>query len=85
VSFFHRLSRFLATIETQMPCGLAPEWMPATGKRRTLCNGRARATRGTETVSMAALVWVMTSSASALILSMTLVYRPRWLAWLAGR
>jgi hypothetical protein len=32
--------------------------------------------------SMASLVWVMTLSASALIVAMTLAYRPRWLSFL---
>lgn len=32
--------------------------------------------------SMATLVWVMTSSAAALIVAMALAYRPRWLSWL---
>jgi hypothetical protein len=34
--------------------------------------------------SMAALVWVMTVSASAFAVAMTLAYRPRWLSWLAA-
>jgi uncharacterized protein DUF3325 len=34
--------------------------------------------------SMAALVWVMNVSASALIVAMTLAYRPGWLSWLVG-
>lgn len=34
--------------------------------------------------SMASLVWVMSVSASALIVAMTLTYKPRWLSWLAG-
>jgi len=33
-------------------------------------------------VSMASLVWVMTMAASALIVTFTLAYRPRWLGWL---
>jgi hypothetical protein len=32
--------------------------------------------------SMAPLVWVMTLTASALVVAMTLAFRPRWLAWL---
>jgi hypothetical protein len=34
--------------------------------------------------SMAALVWVMIVSASAVAVAMTLAYRPRWLFWLAA-
>jgi hypothetical protein len=34
-------------------------------------------------VSMAALVWVMSLAASALIVAMTLTWRPRWLGWVA--
>jgi len=34
--------------------------------------------------SMASLVWIMSSSASALIVAITLAYRPRWLAWWVG-
>lgn len=34
--------------------------------------------------SMAALVWVMTASGAALLVTFTLAYRPRWLSWLAG-
>jgi uncharacterized protein DUF3325 len=34
--------------------------------------------------SMASLVWVMNVSASALIVAMTLAYRPSWLSWLVG-
>lgn len=34
--------------------------------------------------SMASLVWVMNVSASALIVAMTLTYRPSWLGWLVG-
>jgi hypothetical protein len=33
--------------------------------------------------SMAALVWVMTVSASTFVVAMILAYRPRWLSWLA--
>ena len=33
-------------------------------------------------VSMAALVWVMLVSASALCVAVLLAYRPRWLRWL---
>lgn len=33
-------------------------------------------------VSMAALVWVMGLSASALLIAFTLAWRPRWLLWL---
>lgn len=33
--------------------------------------------------SMAALVWVMTIGASALVVALTLTWRPRWLAVLA--
>jgi hypothetical protein len=33
--------------------------------------------------SMAALVWVMTTTASALIVTFTLAFRPRWLTFLA--
>jgi hypothetical protein len=33
--------------------------------------------------TVAGLVWVMTLSASALTVAMTLAYRPRWLSWLA--
>jgi len=36
----------------------------------------------TDHVSMAALVWIMTMAASALIVAFTLAYRPRWLGWL---
>jgi hypothetical protein len=32
-------------------------------------------------VSMASLVWVMSLAASALIVALTLTWRPRWLAW----
>lgn len=32
--------------------------------------------------SMAALVWVMGLSASALLIAFTLAWRPRWLRWL---
>src|SRR5688500_16980127 len=34
--------------------------------------------------SMAALVWVMTLSASALVVAMTLAFRPHWLGWFSG-
>lgn len=34
--------------------------------------------------SMAPLVWVMTLTASALVVAMTLAFRPRWLAWLVA-
>jgi hypothetical protein len=34
--------------------------------------------------SMASLVWVMNVSAAALIVAMTLAYRPGWLSWLVG-
>ncbi len=38
-----------------------------------------------DAASMAALVWVMTLSASALFVALTLAWRPRWLGWLLGR
>jgi len=38
-----------------------------------------------DAASMAALVWVMTLSASALLVAFTLAWRPRWLGWLLGR
>jgi hypothetical protein len=34
--------------------------------------------------SMAALVWIMTLSGSALLVAFTLAWRPRWLAWLGA-
>jgi len=34
--------------------------------------------------SMASLVWVMTLSASALLVAFTLAWRPRWLSWLVA-
>jgi hypothetical protein len=34
--------------------------------------------------SVAALVWVMTVSASGFAVAMILAYRPRWLSWLAA-
>ncbi|NKI95512.1 DUF3325 domain-containing protein [Rhizobacter sp. SG703] len=33
--------------------------------------------------TMAVLVWVMSLAASALLVALTLAWRPRWLAWLA--
>ena len=36
-----------------------------------------------EHASIAALVWVMTASVSALIVTFTLAFRPRWLSFLA--
>lgn len=38
-----------------------------------------------EHATIAALVWVMTLSAAALLVTFTLAYRPRWLSPLAGR
>lgn len=37
-----------------------------------------------DAASMAALVWVMTLSASALLVALTLAWRPRWLRWFLG-
>lgn len=34
--------------------------------------------------SMASLVWVMLLTASALVVTFTLAWRPRWLAWLVA-
>jgi hypothetical protein len=34
-------------------------------------------------VSMASLAWVMSLAASALIVALTLTWRPRWLGWVA--
>lgn len=34
--------------------------------------------------SMAALVWVMALTASALLVAFTLAWRPRWLSWLVA-
>jgi hypothetical protein len=39
---------------------------------------------GVEHPSMAALVWVMSLSASAWAVALTLAWRPRWLAWLVA-
>lgn len=36
-------------------------------------------------VSMAALVWIMSIAASALIIALTLTWRPGWLGWLWRR
>jgi Protein of unknown function (DUF3325) len=38
---------------------------------------------GVDHVSMAALVWVMSLAAAALIVAFMLSWRPRWLAWLS--
>lgn len=35
-------------------------------------------------LSMAPLVWVMSLTASALVVALTLAWRPRWLAWLVA-
>lgn len=37
---------------------------------------------GADHATMASLVWIMTMTASALIVAFTLAYRPRWLSWL---
>jgi hypothetical protein len=37
-----------------------------------------------DAASMAALVWMMTLSASALLVALTLAWRPSWLHWFLG-
>ena len=39
---------------------------------------------GADHASMAVLVWVMSLAAAALVVALTLAWRPRWLAWLVS-
>jgi hypothetical protein len=76
----------------------APHWeqarrepMPKTVKVRTL-HGLGSAALAlslalclvADHASMASLVWVMLLTASALVVTFTLSWRPRWLGWLVG-
>lgn len=73
-----------------------PHWAQVRGSA-PLASGSARTLRALGTAALvaswllclradhatiASLVWIMTMTASALIVAFTLAYRPRWLGWL---